>query len=1157
MKRKLAWLILLSMLLSFTASMEELKLPEGVTRIEEEAFMGDRSVTSIKLNDHIQAIGPRAFWNCEALQEIYIPDSVTQIGEQAFYKNAMITCGLESYAYDYARQNGYRVNVVGNYVIHKVWMDGDDIQATVSTTCACTLQVEMLDEEKTQTLYTASTALPRNAQQKQVSFQKTNAPDSFVLRASLLDKNGYNITYPYESMDYTSAYKTFENRTPEDFPEEQVLNYGSAGFGVLDDSVINVTGSREGNRYRIISDVALHVGDAIYIQNLNELVKIGAFSKNADGSYAVTPEEKADLTDCYQYLRYSDTIDAVNALAENGTIPRSAVLTPRGDKDDKKFTKKIEKGEFSADCSMGVSVHCDIKMDRILFPDGYIDVETYGMVSGSINYKLSSEASFEASIPVFDGYIPTSVPGVFVNVDVSVPIKFKAEGKIEFDTSFEMKGGVKYSTKNGVSPIKEGGLSQKLSAEAKISGSAGARLGLDLMYMNILSIGAGATVGASIEAVASKTFSTSDSPETVEKKHACALCFDINIDAFVDLDANIALQMLGERDTVSKTWPAARRPIFKGYLSVKNDKNSIHGGKIVLNAGECPNYSYRTKYQVYNEDGKERAKNVTINRIDPETLELSKVDSGISKYFSYLSPGAYEAETYFEGYYNPDWVNGETVKERFVIVDAPKDVELRRALKPTPKPTTAPTIAPTIKPTCAPIPETPDLPGIGPAYTNGKVPLTAAYFPDAKLRDYLKMSDDDGDGYLSLDERNKLTDITVSECSSIQGLEYFPNIKRIDLIDATITDLCLRGFDKLSGIWVHHDAPLEHIDVKGCAALNWLNVYGTNIKRLDVSGMENLEYLGCSENPKLLSLNIKNCKSLTECSYSSSVETIDASGCTALESFYGSASSKLINLDMSGCTSLKELQFGISGNDLMLSNINLDGCTSLEVLTLEHTNIENFSPTGLVNLKTLTLHGNKYLTSIALKGCPALEEISLYDSDQLKSLDLENCASLNKLPSYFSFPSLTRLNLKDCCALSGTIDLTPCNLSELNAERCKALEGISCNYNQLTSLDVNGCIALKELACAGNQLEELEVQSCTALNRLLCSNNFIKTLDVSNMKALEKLYCYDNQLTELRITGCAKLNDLDCTQNALSQLDAKNCPLLDSIVCDYPEGIIR
>jgi hypothetical protein len=86
MKRKLAWLVLLSMLLSFTASMEELKLPEGVTRIEVEAFMGDRSVTSIKLNDHVQAIGPRAFWNCEALQEIYIPDSVTQIGEQAFYK---------------------------------------------------------------------------------------------------------------------------------------------------------------------------------------------------------------------------------------------------------------------------------------------------------------------------------------------------------------------------------------------------------------------------------------------------------------------------------------------------------------------------------------------------------------------------------------------------------------------------------------------------------------------------------------------------------------------------------------------------------------------------------------------------------------------------------------------------------------------------------------------------------------------------------------------------------------------------------------------------------------------------------------------------------------------------------------------------------------
>ena len=99
MKRKLAWLIVLSMLLSFGASMEELKLPVGLTNIGEEAFMGDDTVSSVNLPRNVRSIGARAFRNCRTLKEIYIPDTVTYIGEQAFDDDITISCGSKSYAY--------------------------------------------------------------------------------------------------------------------------------------------------------------------------------------------------------------------------------------------------------------------------------------------------------------------------------------------------------------------------------------------------------------------------------------------------------------------------------------------------------------------------------------------------------------------------------------------------------------------------------------------------------------------------------------------------------------------------------------------------------------------------------------------------------------------------------------------------------------------------------------------------------------------------------------------------------------------------------------------------------------------------------------------------------------------------------------------------
>ena len=55
-----------------------------MTSIEEEAFDGCVSLTSLVIPDTVTSIGEDAFSDCTALTELTIPDSVTSIGDHAF-----------------------------------------------------------------------------------------------------------------------------------------------------------------------------------------------------------------------------------------------------------------------------------------------------------------------------------------------------------------------------------------------------------------------------------------------------------------------------------------------------------------------------------------------------------------------------------------------------------------------------------------------------------------------------------------------------------------------------------------------------------------------------------------------------------------------------------------------------------------------------------------------------------------------------------------------------------------------------------------------------------------------------------------------------------------------------------------------------------------
>lgn len=65
-------------------AMESARIPEGVIRLDLNAFAGCEGLTSVSLPDGLTAIGRSAFSGCTALTEVSLPDSLAVVGSYAF-----------------------------------------------------------------------------------------------------------------------------------------------------------------------------------------------------------------------------------------------------------------------------------------------------------------------------------------------------------------------------------------------------------------------------------------------------------------------------------------------------------------------------------------------------------------------------------------------------------------------------------------------------------------------------------------------------------------------------------------------------------------------------------------------------------------------------------------------------------------------------------------------------------------------------------------------------------------------------------------------------------------------------------------------------------------------------------------------------------------
>ena len=77
--------------ISHFENLNNIKLPNSITTIGDNAFYGCSSLTSITIPNSVTSIGRQAFYLCSSLTNVTIPNSVTSIGELAFVDCSNLT----------------------------------------------------------------------------------------------------------------------------------------------------------------------------------------------------------------------------------------------------------------------------------------------------------------------------------------------------------------------------------------------------------------------------------------------------------------------------------------------------------------------------------------------------------------------------------------------------------------------------------------------------------------------------------------------------------------------------------------------------------------------------------------------------------------------------------------------------------------------------------------------------------------------------------------------------------------------------------------------------------------------------------------------------------------------------------------------------------
>ena len=401
----------------------------------------------------------------------------------------------------------------------------------------------------------------------------------------------------------------------------------------------------------------------------------------------------------------------------------------------------------------------------------------------------------------------------------------------------------------------------------------------------------------------------------------------------------------------------------------------------------------------------------------------------------------------------------------------------------------------------------------------GPVYITDANVPDKTFREYLlKQFDKDGNGVLTPAERYAVTEIDVNDknITSLKGIEFFPNLKKLNCGHNRLTSLDVSKNTVLQEL-VCWENQLTSLDVSQNTALQELECFENKLTSLDVSQNPALQKLDCWDN-RLTSLDVSKNTELTylKCSYNRLTE-LDVSQNTKLTELYF-VSNKITSLQADNCTNLTVIFTG--SNKYKVEVYRTTRILDPSILP------GNFDISRVRNLKGATQNADGTLTVQEGGGKVTYEYRCVGEIYKPFTLNVTETDD----PNAGIVPPVTPPS-----GGGDSIAINASNFPDPDFRTYVKAEFDKDNNNSLSDTERKTATVIN---VKDKLIETLEgIEFFPNLKELDCSINQLSRLDVSQNTALEKLDCSTNQLASLNLSKNAKLKYLYCNQNELTSLD--------------------
>lgn len=134
---------------------------------------------------------------------------------------------------------------------------------------------------------------------------------------------------------------------------------------------------------------------------------------------------------------------------------------------------------------------------------------------------------------------------------------------------------------------------------------------------------------------------------------------------------------------------------------------------------------------------------------------------------------------------------------------------------------------------------------------NGGVPLNNVEFPDAAFLMQIQEKDRDGDGLLSQEELDAVTELDLRKAGirSLDGLKWFRSQEALNCSENDLETLVLPDLPRLTSLTCNENPNLSQLDLTGAPALEHLYCFHSSLTELDLHTVPNLAYLAWGGSP--------------------------------------------------------------------------------------------------------------------------------------------------------------------------------------------------------------------------------------------------------------------------------------------------------------------